>query len=636
MQIACFTNLFSNLNYLYLYIAVCWSPNGRYVAIGLVDGGVLLHTVEPDAAAEASSSSVQHHHDSSGGTGTDGNDSALMHIIRPPPPNYMNKPSLLSPTAGITTSSFGGAAAATTEDSSKKKKKPSISPRVTRSMRAAREGGGTSSGGGSGTKSSRRSKSPGGNGRRPNLKVDVKNSLQSTAVIGMVWNRLLPIQQKNVNNVDGYEEEVRETWKYSSQLIDRGGYFLPSSSKPPSGGTSSGGSSSMNLFSSMAHLNVLCVATPEEIHWYLQGQYRILSIPHGLEGCSSISGGGGGIDLVCSPDLSTLLAVTKQATSIVSTSPKKMRSSPKNGGKSMKAKLFNTKLLPQKRFELQVLSASYKSIFTHLWDVQKGIQSALTSWKSALRPLDNKFKGLLQLLAKYSLDNTGGGGEGGSSADSIRLEFLRFILSGRSSASSNTSSALDQFFTRAQMHDQLLQREIRGIEASVAAMEGSLRSHVLSSIRAVVYEAEELYGLAKAQQTSGSSGSSSATASLIDANTALCLYNASRILFLTFDQCLGYVVEARTRLHDLLSWIRSTASQVRAWGTATDSIQRKNARSRRVSNGVVQRVAAFLSNPMLFALNGGSDKSYQTLTECVLGVPLSVSLLCCVLLASCL
>jgi len=606
----------------------------------LVDGGVLLHTVEPDAAAEASSSSVQHHHDSSGGAAADGNDSALMHIIRPPPPNYMNKPSLLSPTAGIASAGFGGGAAATTEDSSKKKKKPSISPRVTRSMRAAREGGGgTSTVGGSGTKQSRRSKSPGGsNNRRPNLKVDVKNSLQSTAVIGMVWNRLLPIQQqKNVNKDDGYEQEVRETWKYSSQLIDRGDYFLPSSSKPPSsGGTSSGSSSSMNLFSSMAHLNVLCVATPEEIHWYLQGQYRILSIPHGLEGCSSISGGGGGIDLVCSPDLSTLLAVTKQATSIVSTSPKKMRSSPKNGGKPMKAKLFNTKLLPQKRFELQVLSASYKSIFTHLWDVQKGIQSALTSWKSALRPLDNKFKGLLQLLAKYSLDNTGGGGGEGGSADSIRLEFLRFILSGRSTVSSNTSSALDQFFTRAQMHDQLLQREIRGIEASVAAMEGALRSRVLSSIRVVVYEAEELYGLAKAQQTSGSSGSSSTTASLIDANTALCLYNASRILFLTFNQCLGYVVEARTRLHDLLSWIRSTASQVRAWGTATDSIQRKNARSRRVSNGVVQRVAAFLSNPMLFALNDGSDKSYQTLTECVLGVPLSVSLLCCVLLASCL
>lgn len=635
MHIERATNLFYILN------LVCWSPNGRYVAIGLVDGGVLLHTVEPDAAAEASSSSVQHHHDGGVGSGTaaDGNDSALMHIIRPPPPNYMNKPSLLSPTASFAgPAGFGGGAAATAnEDSSKKKKKPSISPRVTRSMRAAREGGGgTSSGGGSGTKQSRRSKSPGGsNNRRPNLKIDVKNSLQSTAVIGMVWNRLLPIQQqKNVNKDDGNEEEVRETWKYSSQLIDRGDYFLPSSSKPPSGGTSSGSSSSMNLFSSMAHLNVLCVATPEEIHWYLQGQYRILSIPHGLEGCSSISGGGGGIDLVCSPDLSTLLAVTKQATSIVSTSPKKMRSSPKNGGKSMKAKLFNTKLLPQKRFELQVLSASYKSIFTHLWDVQKGIQSALTSWKSALRPLDNKFKGLLQLLAKYSLDNAGGGGEGGSSADSIRLEFLRFILSGRSSASSNTSSALDQFFTRAQMHDQLLQREIRGIEASVAAMEGSLRSHVLSSIRAVVYEAEELYGLAKAQQISGTSRGS--TASLIDANTALCLYNASRILFLTFDKCLGYVVEARTRLHDLLSWIRSTASQVRAWGTATDSIQRKNARSRRVSNGVVQRVAAFLSNPMLFALNDGSDKSYQTLTECVLGVPLSVSLLCCVLLASCL
>ena len=129
------------------------------------------------------------------------------------------------------------------------------------------------------------------------------------------------------NSAEEEQEEVRETWKYSSQLIDRGGYFLPPSqsthnrpaASSSSGGMSGGGSSStssMNLFSSMAQLNVLCVATPEEIHWYLQGQYRILSIGHGLGNVSFVNNGGNGIDMVCSPDLSSLLVVAKQDTAV--------------------------------------------------------------------------------------------------------------------------------------------------------------------------------------------------------------------------------------------------------------------------------------------------------------------------------
>ena len=298
--------------------------------------------------------------------------------------------------------------------------------------------------------------------------------------------------------------------------------------------------------------------------------------------------------------------------------------------------------MPKKRHDLQVLTALYRSVFTHLKDVQKGLQSAYQSWKLALRPLDTKFNGLLGLLTKYNVESSSAadddGGAGAAGAASIRLEFLRFILSGRSTVAGNASSALDQFFTRAQMHDQLLQREARGVEASVATMESNLRSNVLSSIRAVVYEAEELYGLAT-RSSSGGGGSAEQTAmpngcnhNLIDADMALRLYASSRVLYLTFDQCLGYVVEARTRLHDLLAWIRGTASQVRAWGTAVDSIQRQNARARRISNGVVQRVSSFLSKPMVFALDnkdGGSGidgcVDHRILTECVIGMPLSVS-----------
>ena len=640
---------------------VTWSPDGRNVAVGLVDGGILIHTVEPN--------NDNAHHEVGGTAGGDGGDGdggqSILHIIRPPPTNLKDKPSILSPAAGsrnptnLTTE--GDVTNATISDNKQNKKKPTASPRVTRSMAAAREpGGGSSGGGGSGSKkkkSSRRSKSPGSSSslsrRKPNLKVDTKNLLQSTAIIGMVWNRLVHRQQqyhqRNDDNNDSRmkeeeESEIRECWKYTSQLIDRSAYFLP----PPSSSTTirdGGGGRGMNLFSSMAHLNVLCVATPEEVHWYVQGQYRILSVEHGLQQDSGGAGGGmngigGGIDLVCSPDLSTLLAVTKQATTVPpiatpssTSSSKKVRvvTAAESLTGPMKAKLFHTSLLPRKRYELQILSASYKSIFSHLSDAKSGMQSALTSWKAALRPLDTKFNGLIQLLSKYQVNGIEQGGGGGGS-DLIRCEFLQFILSGRSTITGNASSALDQFFTRAHMHDQLLQREARGVEASAASMEGALRSRVLSSIRAVVYEAEELYGLAKAQEQQGTttddSSSSNSSSSLIDAKTALCLYNASRILFLTFNQLLGYVVEARIRLHDLLCWIRSTASQVRAWGTASDSIQRQNAKARRISNGVVQRVSGFLSNSMLFTLKGldyDSGMDHRILTECIIGVPLSVS-----------
>ena len=90
-------------------------------------------------------------------------------------------------------------------------------------------------------------------------------------------------------------------------------------------------------------------------------------------------------------------------------------------------------------------------------------------------------------------------------------------------------------------------------------------------------------------------------------------------------------------MHDLLAWIRGTASQVRAMGTATYSIQRQNARNRRVPDGVVRRVSNFLSAPMMSAVkdSDGLVFEHRHLAECVIGVPLSVSLLCCLILFVC-
>ena len=368
------------------------------------------------------------------------------------------------------------------------------------------------------------------------------------------------------------ESEAIESWRYASQLINRGvGHFLPDPHRRVDGlelTTSSGlPSSSRQGQQGGGALDVLCVATTKEIHWYLRGRYRILSVSHGLslessstmpsshpreENVDEDHGGGCGINLVCSPDLGALLACFNVDVEGLHRS-------------RQKAKLFCTTLLPRKRFELRLLSSSYASLFSRLWDVRKGVREALTSWKTALRPLDSKFQGLLTLLSDYGVDSAGGLDDNLGS-ESIRLEFLKFILCGRSTVSNASSlaapsssfstSALDQFFTRPTMHDTLLAREAQKIESSCSSTEVILRSRVVGSIRAIVYEAEELYGIAASAALRGDHR-------LVDVKTALCLYRASRGLYLTFNQCLHHIVEARIRLHDLLAWLRGTAAHVR-------------------------------------------------------------------------
>jgi len=506
-------------------------------------------------------------------------------------------------------------------------------------------------------------------------------SSTSAPVIGMTWKRLRPSRRrrwrrlhycKNEDNKEkkqpdeGYEKregeeykelvdecEALETWKHASQLLDKGvGYYLPDPHRfaNDSSGGGGAGDDGMRMMKTASFrqglvaegaLDVLCVATTSEIHWYLRGRYRILSVSHGLstaslmslspsssileeQDSSSSSGGGDGcvIDLVCSPDLGTLLAVSNVDAYDTN---------------RQTAKLFSTPLLPRKRFELQYLSYAYASLFSRLWDVKKGIREALMSWRTTLRPLDTKFNGLSKLLCDYGVDGADNNADDHGS-ESIRLEFLKFILRGRvtikststtsasaaAATSSSSTSALDQFFTRAQMHDTLLQREAKMIESCASSTEVILRARVLASIRAIVYEAQELYGVAYSRVSSMED-----VDCFIDIKTALCLYKASQSLFLTFNQCLQNVIEARSRIHDLLTWLRGTAAQVRAWGTASDSVQRRNAKALRVSDIMVRRVATFLSSPLTFEAKG-CDGSRRILTECIIGVPLSVGNFICI------
>jgi hypothetical protein len=475
--------------------SLTWSPDGRLIAIGLQDGGVLIRSVEVSEKED------------------EGEEKKSMHIIR---------------------TAFHAREEVTVEEKPPRNnvvdlKKITFSPRVTRSMAAKQQ----------------RDETPESKEATPQK----KQPSRSTAVIGMTWKRVAPYHSSWPLSSDEWER--RESWKYTSQLIHRGNKFLPPECYHDTA------ANEKNLFSPLAHLNVLCVATQNELHWYLQSRYRIMSNTLNFWSPSSIKG----VNMVCSPDLSTVLCVAEHQ--------------PDEKGTpifSSGVRVFSCPLLASKRFDLQILAASYRSIFSRLKSVKIGMQSALVSWGSALRPLDMKFQRLFQLFRNYNVVTTDF--EVSSTSQAIREELLRFILSGRSTVVGDASNALDQFFTRADMHDQLLLREAGGIKASLGSIESKLRTTVQSEIRALVYETDELYGIIKTHEVTA------ADSILVEVDVALKLYTTSRILFLTFERFMAHVVDARSRVNDFLAWIRGTATEIRARGTAADSILRQHARDR--------------------------------------------------------
>eukprot|EP00804_Cyclotella_cryptica_P004215 CCRYP_014573-RB/>CCRYP_014573-RB protein AED:0.05 eAED:0.05 QI:149/1/1/1/0.5/0.6/5/940/781 len=552
--------------------SICWSPDGRCVAIGLYDGGVLLHNVEP-AASKADDPAVD-----------DGEmNQRPMHVIR-------TSHQIVSPL--LSNDNLNDA-----RDESQKRS-IAFSPRVTRSMAAKKERlKGDNDTCSSGMKSIKCDASS-----KPKVKMQESHS---SAVIGLAWK--CASSYHSSWELSDSEWESRESWRHLSQFIDRGKQFLPAESYADENySMGAAGLGQINMFSPLAHLNVLWVATRRELHWFLQSQYRILtnSLDFSL-GFSMTS-----VDVVSSPNMSSVLCVAQGESRDVSRA--KVFSS--------EVKIFSCPLLESKRFDLQILAAAHQSIFSRMRSVKQGIESAVNSWVSALRPLDAKFQRLFQLFCNYNV--TKSEFEVGSASISIREELLRFILSGRSTVVGDASNALDQFFTRPDMHDQLLIKEANGIKASIGSIEAKLSSSVQSQIRAIVYEIEELYGLVRAQECTVTDSI------LIEPDMALRLYSSSRILFLTFERFIAHVVKARSRLNDFLAWIRGTATEIRARGTAADSIQRQHARDRRCPHGVVCRITDILSKPILSPCHGVTDLKldHRKLTECIIGVPLSDSL----------
>jgi hypothetical protein len=120
----------------------------------------------------------------------------------------------------------------------------------------------------------------------------------------------------------------------------------------------------------------------------------------------------------------------------------------------------------------------------------------------------------------------------------------------------------------------------------------------------LLYEIDQLYGLA------------SYRSDILPTALTLELLQASQYLLLFIDSALVALVEARARLRDFCAWLRSVGSQIKASGTAANSVQRENAKKRRVPATIVHNMLAYLRQEPKSKV----DNTIKGTTEILLGL----------------
>uniref|UniRef100_A0A7S3Q2N8 Anaphase-promoting complex subunit 4 n=1 Tax=Chaetoceros debilis TaxID=122233 RepID=A0A7S3Q2N8_9STRA len=385
-------------------------------------------------------------------------------------------------------------------------------------------------------------------------------------------------------------------------------------------------------------LSILVVLTESALHLYLHGRYRLISLAHSHLSTTSTESANikNREDLMEASDMLTKSILHE----IGCTSEFHiMTCSRENGSSTMtsissipKVVLYNNHYLIAHRYNLQFVSYSYSSITRCLEMMKLGITEGYGAWSTSLRQLDTKFDQLSTLLIKYGViqqpqEGINVSASGDTNGNQMRLELLNYILGGKSSRNADSSNAMDQFFTHPLMNDQLLTRLFRTLEANVAGLEVLLRKKVLSPVRSLIYDTGELYGMVKTMNAESTySGDTSEDGvdelpALMDNDTCLRLCQVSEILFIVAEQCVSQVVEIRHRLDCLTKWIRGTASQVKAKGTPMNSVQRENARKRRVPEYITRKVADFVSAPLKSDSSELGKKRGST--EMIMGILLS-------------
>jgi len=534
-----------------------WSPDGRILAISLTNGSAVFYDIESCASPGV-----------------------------PPTPIYtLPYPPTPEPLPSSSSSSLSHDGISPTSADFKTRAQIMASPVITRSMTAAR--------------------------RKRIMRMVGKTPSQEDG------QPLQPPQLCQIKSMHWQRIRKKHTseWAFRKYYLDRSTYFLPQCHYTMEEGTNANGSSNGNSHSPKGEtpLSILMVLSDAGLFLYLNGRYRIIS--HAVNpGNECVR------ELVSTSDFHILTSSISAGTGTAGM---------EGEGMKMNMCLYSIPTLMEHRYNLQFISYSYGAITSHLSTMKTGMEEGYSAWGSALRQLDMKFDQLSTLLIKYNVIQE-------ANHEGVRLELLNYILGGHSTRSGDSSNAMDQFFTHPLMNDQLLIRLFRSLEANVAGVEGLLRKKILGPVRSLVYDVGELYGLVKTMNAERLYDADDGDAeddegdgdedggglpALMDNDTCLRLCEASEILFIIAEQCVAQTVEIRHRLDCMTKWIRGTASQVKARGTAMDSVQRENARKRRVPEQVLRKVADFLSTPLKSAQGELGKKRGST--ESILGCLLS-------------
>lgn len=328
-------------------------------------------------------------------------------------------------------------------------------------------------------------------------------------------------------------------------------------------------------------LSVLCVSTTHDLEFYLHGRYPLLKVPR-TAGTSSSN-----ISMATSNDLSYFVVYSEPTVSTASS----------------RVSFYHLPFLKEDRYPLQAIASLHSSIVSHLTTLQQSIPAVLNAWNSSLKPLDTKLQPLLRLLQNY-----------GVTGQPLGAVLKQFILVGHTSDSSSVANAMDQFFTSVQMNDQLLQRMVRTLYGALANVESQARKTLLSPTQALVYQIQELSGFVRFHKVDDSAA--------LTNETLQELMNVSQLMWISVECLLKSIVESRFRVRDFCGYLRHAGSEIKARGTAPQSVQRGNAKKRRVPQAVIER--------LLGCLNKTPSKDYSadkqiSLSEHVLSISVSVS-----------
>jgi hypothetical protein len=202
-------------------------------------------------------------------------------------------------------------------------------------------------------------------------------------------------------------------------------------------------------------------------------------------------------------------------------------------------------------------------------------------------------------------------------ADILKL----YMTMGVTTHTMTISNAMDQFFTSVQMNDQLLQRMERSLQGSMANVESTAVESLLRPTQGLLWEVQELAGLVRHFDHQDISSSS--------ANTQLVheLEDACEQLWCSVENVMTHIVSSRLLVRDFCAWLRHAGSQVKAKGTAMNSVLKENAKKRRVDQAVLERLVAVLNNKDLSMHSSkGISRHHQVgLSESLLNLKVVVS-----------